>query len=188
MSTTTLLFASQNMTAGELNAVIKKLGGEDGARRLLRDEVEVREVEHIVDLDAKPLIPFSDWRVEEHKPGGKFKWNPDQVVFHLSPSQQDGKTIQGEKLLAEVATLSPYNANLLDYLLDRPHLIPESWKQDEKGQTRFIYFWGTIYRDSGGNLFVRCPHWHGGRWQAGYGWLGVGWDGRRPAAVPPSKA
>lgn len=34
-------FASQNLTAGQLNAIVKKLGGEEGALRFLRDELTV---------------------------------------------------------------------------------------------------------------------------------------------------
>jgi hypothetical protein len=34
-------FASQNLTAGQLNAIVKKLGGEEGALKFLRDELVV---------------------------------------------------------------------------------------------------------------------------------------------------
>jgi len=36
-------FASKNLTAGQLNAIVKKLGGEEGALRFLRDELTVSE-------------------------------------------------------------------------------------------------------------------------------------------------
>ena len=38
-------FASANLTAGQLNAIVKKLGGEEGALRLLRGELVVSEPE-----------------------------------------------------------------------------------------------------------------------------------------------
>lgn len=37
------LFASQDLTAGELNAIVKKIGGEERARMLLRGELIVTE-------------------------------------------------------------------------------------------------------------------------------------------------
>jgi hypothetical protein len=40
---TTMTFASQNLTAGQLNAIVKKLGGEQGALRFLADETIVSE-------------------------------------------------------------------------------------------------------------------------------------------------
>jgi len=36
-------FASADLTAGQLNAIVKKLGGHDGAMRFLRDELVVSE-------------------------------------------------------------------------------------------------------------------------------------------------
>jgi hypothetical protein len=60
------------------------------------------------------------------------------------------------------------------------HLIPEEWKG------KYVFFWGTIYRGSGDNLYVRCLCWGGGRWDWGYDWLGGGWDDGNPAAVPAS--
>ena len=36
-------FASANLTVGQLNAIVKKLGGHDGAMRFLRDELVVSE-------------------------------------------------------------------------------------------------------------------------------------------------
>ena len=38
-------FASANLTAGQLNAIVKKLGGEAGAQRFLRGEVMVVETQ-----------------------------------------------------------------------------------------------------------------------------------------------
>jgi len=37
------MFAMQNLTAGQLNAIVKKLGGEEGALKLLRDELVISE-------------------------------------------------------------------------------------------------------------------------------------------------
>ena len=38
-------FASANLTAGQLNAIVKKLGGEDGAHKFLRNELTISEPE-----------------------------------------------------------------------------------------------------------------------------------------------
>ena len=84
------------------------------------------------------------------------------------------------KLLSSNSVL---NVNVLDYLFKNPHLIPESWKKDEKGNTRYIFFWGTIYRNSGGSLYVRYLYWYGSRWRWGYHWLVRDWDSDYPALV-----
>jgi len=108
-----------------------------------------------------------------------------QVVFHLSPSQKDGKVAKGHNLHTEFKTsgLAFLNGVLLDYLIEHPELIPESWKFDENGKTRYIFFWGSIYRGSDGRLYVRYLCWSGGEWDWGYGWLGDDWRGLSPAAV-----
>jgi hypothetical protein len=154
-------------------------------RNVLLGHAEVKLVEHVIDLDADPFVP-NNWKVEKHQQGGSFKWDPAQVQFHLSPNQQNGKVIEGNKLRKELEGKSVFNANLLDYLLAHPNLIPEEWKQDEQGRTRYIFFWGTIYRYSDGNLCVRYLYWHVGRWQWGCSWLDDGWDDQRPAALRAS--
>jgi hypothetical protein len=78
------------------------------------------------------------------------------------------------------------NANVLDYLLANPDLIPEEWKKDEKGNTRYIFFWGTVYRRSNGNLCVRCLYWDDSGWYWSLRWLVIDFFGFYPAAVPAS--
>jgi len=72
-----------------------------------------------------------------------------------------------------------YNANLLDYLLAHPELIPDSWKG------KAVFFWGKIYRVSSGRLYVRYLffHGHGERWSWSYHWLDYDFDSDSPAAV-----
>lgn len=144
-----------------------------------------RLIEHVIDLDADPFTP-NNWKVEQHIKGGSLKWDPAQVQFHLSPNQENGKVIEGNKLRKELEGKPVFNANLLDYLLAHPHLIPEEWKQDEQGRIRYIFFWGTIYRNSDGDLYVRCLCWGVGGWQWNYRWLVSVWRERSPAALRAS--
>lgn len=155
-------------------------------RTYLDGLAEITQQTHIIDCDANPLIPYEGWKVEEHKKGRQFVWDPTKVRLHLSPNLAEGKSIVGNKLRKELDAQPVFNANLLDYLVEHPHLIPEEWKVDEKGRTRYIFFWGTIYRNSDGNLCVRCLCWHGGHWQVGNYWLGYVFVVNDPAAVSAS--
>ena len=146
---------------------------------------EVKPREHVIDLDADPFVP-NNWKVEKHQKGGSFRWDPALVQFYLSPNQQDGKSVKGDKLRDELAGKPVFNANLLDYLLANPHLIPEDWKQDEQGRTRYIFFWGTEYRDSVGCLCVRYLYWNGDGWHWCCSWLDYGWVDQYPAALRAS--
>ena len=69
------------------------------------------------------------------------------------------------------------NANILDYLLAHPELIPEEWKG------KYIFFWGTIYRLSDGRLCVRYLIWNGSEWDWSYDWLDDDFNSDSPAAL-----
>ena len=138
-------------------------------------------VNSVIDLDADPFVP-NGWSVPEgfHRKGGQFKWDVSQVVLYLSKGQQFGKWIDGNKLRNELKGKPVYNANVLDYLLANPDLIPEEWK------SKHVFFWGTVYCYSDGFLCVRYLYWYGDRWYWSYYWLDYDWHGNSPAAVHAS--
>ena len=144
--------------------------------KIIKGQAEIKIIEHPIDCDATPFIP-NGWSVKEHKKGGMFKFNPKKISLHLSKKQKKG-SIEGNDLRKELANQPPVlNANVLDYLLDYPELIPEEWKG------KYIFFWGTIYRSSDGGLRVRCLGWDGSRWYWSYRWLGRGFASGSPAAL-----
>jgi len=138
--------------------------------------VPVGSVKHIINCDADPFIP-EDWKVEEHVKDGQLLWNPADVDLYLDGGQKNGQRIIGTKLRNRLARKRVYNANVLDYLLANLELIPEEWKG------KWIFFWGTIYRNSFGCLCVRCLGWGGVRWHWYYRWLDNGFCGSGPAAL-----
>lgn len=142
----------------------------------LKGLAKIEIVRHIIDLDANPFLP-KDWKgVAEHRKGGQFEWSPEKVLLYLSENQQNGKYIVGNELRKELANKPVLNANVLDYLLAHPELIPEEWKG------KAVFFWGTIYRRSDDHLVVRCLDWDGERWHWSYNWLDRSFHGRNPAA------
>lgn len=131
---------------------------------LARGFTVLGEEEHIIDLDSQPFIPYHSMNVEEHKKGGQFKWDPAKVKLFFNKKQQDGGIMEGNKLRKELADHPVYNANLLDYLVYNPHLIPEEWK------SKMVFFWGTIYRGPEGTA-VRYLYFRNNRWQRDHYWL-----------------
>lgn len=172
------------------NEKIKALTERRGLLKQVLDVIESRTeiitIKHMIDLDADPLTPYNGWSVEEHRKGGQFQWNPAKVILHFSKNQMDGKLIGGHDLRKELAKEPVWNANLLDHLLKYPHLIPEGWKKDENGNTRYIYFWGTIYCVSGKDLYVRFLDFGDGHWRASGGCLDRNWGGGDPAVLGAS--
>ena len=160
------------------NAEIKTLSEGDilaDVLKVIKGQAEIKMIERLIDCDANPFIP-GGWSVEEHKKGGMFKFNPEKISLYLSKKQKKG-SIEGNDIRKELANQPVLNANVLDYLLAHPELIPEEWKG------KYIFFWGTIYRGSDGDLYVRCLHWNGSRWLWFYFWLGRDFFSDGPAAL-----
>jgi hypothetical protein len=131
----------------------------------------------ICNLDVAPFVP-SGWEVVEHRTGGQLEFDPAKIALFFSENQKGNKLINGDDLREELKSRLVFNANLIDFLLAHPNLIPEEWKE------KVVFFWGTIYRRPDGHLCVRCLGWSGKSWFSGYVWLGNDWDFNRPAAVP----
>ena len=130
---------------------------------------------HLIDCDANPFIP-KGLSVEEHKKGGFFKFDLAKISLYLSKKQEKG-SIGGHDLRKKLSGKPVMNANVLDYLLAHPELIPESWKD------KAIFFWGTIYRYSDGLLFVRYLYWYGSEWLWNYFWLDSDFNSNSPAVL-----
>ena len=156
------------------------------AARLNELELEIRKAldpkhsQHVIDCDAAPFVPSVPSGlsgVEEHVNGGKLVWEESKIELYLDDGQKGEGRIQGYELRKVLKDKRVLNANVLDYLLAHPELIPESWK----GKT--VFFWGTIYPSSVGGRFVRCLCWFDGRWCSGGCWLDYGWGSGFPAAL-----
>ncbi len=159
-------------------------------RAVMRGTHTIVPVEHAVDCSADPVLP-NGWSLEEHQRGSvvKLEKMPDglyldgkKIEFYLSRKQKKGN-IEGNKLRKELTGKPAVNACVLDYLLEHTELIPEEWKKDENGNTRYLFFWGTVYRDSGGFLSVRCLYWGGCGWRWVHGWLDSYWNAFGPALL-----
>ncbi len=111
--------------AGWSNAEIKKLSEGNLLADLLPlvraygKTPAVAVAQNLIDCDADPFVP-SGLTAHSHTKGGQYAFDAKQVDLYLSETQKRGKVIEGYKLLKEVATKSPLNANVLDYLLENP--------------------------------------------------------------------
>lgn len=146
---------------------------------------EIKPILQAINCDADPFIP-EGWSVlpdKDQLPNrakGIFTWDQTKVKLYLSKKQKGDKYLVGNDLRKELASQLVLNANVLDYLLkpENQHLIPKEWKG------KYVFFWGTIYRGSGGGLCVRCLYFFGGGgWDWRYLWLGSGFGPDSPAAV-----
>lgn len=138
---------------------------------------EVITTKHLIDLDAKPSTDCGS--VKEHTKGGQFEFDPTKISLHLDEAQQNGGEIVGKKLYKKLNGLPIFNANLLDFYLAHPNLIPENWKG------KWVFFWGTIYVYYPGGPYVRCLSWNRRHWRWEWHRLNLrdAFSGSHPAAV-----
>ncbi|QQG45239.1 MAG: hypothetical protein HYW89_04565 [Candidatus Sungiibacteriota bacterium] len=117
------------------------------------------------------------WKVEWHRNLGHQVFTPDAIRLHLAEEQKDGRIVRGDKLRKIIETEPVLTDNWLDFLLEHPEFIPESWKG------KAIFFWGTGYRHPDGGLYVRFLSFSVGLWYWRCYWLGIDWSQSYPAAV-----
>lgn len=183
-------FRRGNWTNGE----IKRLSEGDVLARvcgILRGTHEIKPIDHVPDLATIPKLPFNGALIFENKGTGiarlerrddELYLDDKEIELHLSPKQKKG-AIPGNGLRRYLEGKPVLNAAVLDYLLAHQELIPDSWKTSEEGQTLYTFFWGTIYRDADGDLYVRYLCWNDGRFVSYCLWLGSDWDARSPSVL-----
>jgi len=127
---------------------------------------------YIIDFANAPRLPFDGAEVVKHEGeiNGKkvveielrsddnLYLDGKKVVLHLSERQMGDKRIVGHEIRKELedGTQVLLNSNVLDALYGHPELFPEHWKKNEQGETLYIFFWGSIFRNpSHGTLYVR---------------------------------
>jgi hypothetical protein len=132
----------------------------------------------VIDCDAPPFIP-NGWSIDKHQKGGQMEWDASKVSTYFDDAQKTGG-IEGHKLRRKLANQKVLNANVLDFLLENQHLIPEEWK------SKAVFFWGTIYRLCDVYLCVRYLYWDGGKWRWLVRWLGKDWNAVTTAVVSTS--
>ena len=167
---------------GWTNGEIKKLCEDDILAHLLPfvreyGKATVAMIPHVIDCDVDPFIPISLKGVAWHNKGGQFAFDSAETQFYYSPLQWRGKEIKGTDLKIELANQPVLNANVLDYLLAHPILIPNYWRGS------YVFFWGTGYHDSNNHLYVRYLYKLGGKWLSSDFWLGRVFDRNDRAVV-----
>jgi hypothetical protein len=75
------------------------------------------------------------------------------------------------------------DAKIFQTLWENQSLIPESWKEKINGNTRYIFFDGTVLRDPSGNRCVLYLYWSEGQWDWSGNWLDDYFSADDPSAV-----
>ena len=107
-----------------------------------------------------------------------------KVNFETMLADRESSVVGEEKLkrLKDAGHIR-LDAKVLQKLLENQALIPTSWKEPTNGNTTYVFFDGTILRDSSGDRCVLYLYWNGGKWNWNYYWLDNKWSADGPSAV-----
>ncbi len=144
--------------------------------RALRRTTEAK----LLTVDYQSLPTLVKMPTDEHpadRDTHQIDLNKIELILTLKPEDDD--RIGGEENLKRLKATGKrlLDVRVMEELLKRPELIPESWKE-----VGAVYFWGTIFRNSYGERYVAYLFWTGGAWHCLFHWLGNDWDSDAPAA------
>ena len=167
--------------AGKQFTLFLKNGG-----KVIFDSPRVINIDRSIPFDPKTFID-DGWSIEEQdeRSIALTEINLTEVMFD-STLKKGEKIIKGEdklKRLKKKTNRIRLDAGIFKTLWENQILIPLKWKEQTKGKTTFIFFNGTVLRNSHGSRFVLCLYWSDGEWDWHYDWLESDWDANDPSAV-----
>ena len=139
---------------------------------------------------SMPFDPSSfigeDWSIDEQDERSLELMEVNMTKVCLETMLTSDETvINGEKKLKRLkeAGYIRLDAKVFQILWENQYLIPERWKEKINGNIQYIFFDGTVLRNSSGNRSVLCLCWLGDEWHWGVGWLDSDWDANAPSVV-----
>jgi hypothetical protein len=177
-----------NVSLGQAEAFLNKIGGEHGLNQFLAGNLEVRAVKHVIDCNADPFVPRG-MKLVHHKRNGIRPVPPERIQLYCTESQLTREGQRGTVLRAEIESYTGVlNANVLDHLLADTAAISQSWKaQVRPDYQTIVCFQGTEYeKDCGGpRKCVRTLSWSEftGSWVSGIAWSDMLFHDFTPTAI-----
>ncbi|MEK7576689.1 MAG: hypothetical protein AAB482_03255 [Patescibacteria group bacterium] len=139
------------LNLGQIEAIINKLGGEEGAMRFLRGELLVSAP--TVTGAFKRDMRTEGWKLIENTSRRINSITDVEPVSFLKPCESH---INGEEMVGRAIKLEAnYGQEDVEYLLEHHDEIPAEL------QSFYLVFPGTIWEDSNGSRSVPFLYWHG---------------------------
>mgnify|MGYP006052079895 FL=1 len=176
-----------NLTLGQIEAIVNKIvmvGGPEGVKRLLADELAVVEVAPdtvYVDYSVRPNYPswMSEVMHPELEATGHYKFETESLQLWLHPSQIAGG-VTGQVIYNHL-----FRSNLLESCLGLRDLEEiqkkgfAHFRKHFRGKT--VFGWKSVVHDSGDRLYVPWLVMDEGEVLLGWNWLGCTWHPGNPA-------
>ena len=188
-------FASQNLTAGQLNAIVKNLGGEDGALKFLRGELVVQPavipepppepvLDFLVRVDRSVKPSYPDWMKKVMHPelelAGPAEYNLLQGVEEWLHDNQKRGSVEGNTIYKHLQKGDAFATclNLQDGLAIQQKGIAV-FRKLFAGKA--VFLWGSVVQNRSGDLFVPFLYDGGDKVGLFWHWLDSYWHSSNPA-------
>lgn len=143
-----------------------------------------------IDRTTPPFNPTEfigkDWKIveEDERSLALAEINLDEVQFESMLNEGEA-SVKGETKLERLKSAGHIrlDAKIFQILWENQQLIPESWKEKINGNTRYIFFDGTVLFHPDGSRNVLYLYWGDGRWRWSYDWLSLDWRVNDPSVV-----
>jgi hypothetical protein len=135
-----------------------------------------------IDTDLEPTCE-SYMRVVEHVKMGQIDLS--KLELYYSKEQMEFAVKGGTHRRNLLKSKNVINATVWDKFVINPNLIPESWKKDKDGDMQIISFFGTIFANPDGSLYVRTMYFYekDNKWNFGDCSLNDYWERNNPVVV-----
>lgn len=186
-----MTWLTQDWTQGQLSALVERLGGNEIARAILADKVEIKVVQKneteptsIVCVDRSIRPTYCDWTKKllhlELEGTGPSEFDSSKLEHWLHDGQKDGKCVKGKRIYEHLKA----NDLLKDCLGLR-----DLEEIEKKGITFFralfkgeaFFAWKSVVRDHNGYLLVPYLCEYGGKVVLLWYWLVLIWHPDYPA-------
>ncbi len=167
--------------AGKQFTAFLKNGG-----KFIVDSPRVISIDRSIPFDPTTFIG-NGWSIEEQDERAIALTEIDltEIIFD-STLEKGEKSIKGEdklKRLKEKTNCIRLDAGIFKTLWENQILIPLKWKEKTNGNTTYIFFDGTVFRDPSGKYSVLCLCWYDGEWHWYSDWLEFDCYVHHPSAV-----
>lgn len=166
-------------TGPQFTAFLKNRG------KMVIGEPKIIPIDRSKPFDVEIFIG-AGWKIETQDDRALTLKELDLSKVQFVDMLQSGESaISGEekqKRLAKAGYVR-LDAKIFLTLWENQALIPSSWKEPIGGNTRYIYFDGTILHRPSGYRYVLYLYWRDGQWYWRSRWLGHDWDAGDPSVV-----
>jgi len=168
------------LTLGQMEALVNKIGGMDGVKRILSGETVVKSLE--VALTAFSVLVDYGRSVADGIKAGRYDWVNDDITQKNFPQTHSGEAAVEIQLLHFNRTMSSddvlremENQNLRPATLQELLALGEKYPQVQKEFP--VVAIGSVWQGPSGGRRVPFLGWDGRERDLSLGWVGGVWNG-----------